>query len=74
MGIGAIFSLIMGILFIILGILAINHYRLHPEKEKALISTFIYFRDSWYYGRYYGLYRSYRTIVGYNCHDSLYLL
>ena len=30
--------LIIGIFFIILGILAINHYRLHPEKEGALIS------------------------------------
>jgi multisubunit Na+/H+ antiporter MnhG subunit len=39
MGIIAIFSLIMGILFMILGILAVNHYRLHPEKEKALISA-----------------------------------
>jgi len=38
MGIGAIFFLIQGIFFIILGILAANHYRLHPEKERALIS------------------------------------
>ncbi|MGB9978182.1 hypothetical protein [Methanobacterium sp.] len=38
MGISAIFSFIIGIFFIILGILVINHYRLHPEKEGALIS------------------------------------
>jgi len=37
MGIGAIILLINGIFFIILGILAINHYRLHPEKEVTLI-------------------------------------
>ncbi|MEL7669566.1 hypothetical protein [Methanobacterium sp.] len=37
MGIGAILFLIIGIFFIILGILAVNHYRLHPEKEGALI-------------------------------------
>lgn len=38
MGIGAIFSLIMGIFFIILGILIINSHRLHPEEELTLIS------------------------------------
>ncbi|MCE7698226.1 MAG: hypothetical protein K8E24_005115 [Methanobacterium paludis] len=41
--IGAIFYLIIGIFFIIFSILAINHYRLHPEKEGALISTLIPF-------------------------------
>ena len=43
MGIGALFFLIIGIFFIILGILIINHYRLHPEKEGALISILIPF-------------------------------
>ena len=38
MGIGAIILLIPGILFIILGILLVNHYRLHPERERSLIS------------------------------------
>jgi len=32
-----------GYFFIILGILAINHYRLHPEKEGALISILVPF-------------------------------
>lgn len=38
MGISAILFFIIGTFFIILGVLAINHYRLHPEKEGALIS------------------------------------
>jgi len=38
MGIGAIILVIPGILFIILGILLVNHYRLHPEREKDLIT------------------------------------
>ena len=39
MGIGAIFSLIMGIVFIIYGILLVNHYMRKPEEEGALITT-----------------------------------
>ena len=40
MGIDDIFSLIMGIFFIILGCLAINHYIKNPEEEGVLISVF----------------------------------
>jgi hypothetical protein len=36
MGIGAVIVLIPGILFIILGILFVNHYRLHPERKRDL--------------------------------------
>lgn len=36
MGIGAIILLIPGILFVILSILIINHYRLHPERKRDL--------------------------------------
>lgn len=36
MSISAIILLIPGILFIILGILLVNHYRLHPERERSL--------------------------------------
>lgn len=43
MGIGAIFSLIMGIVFIIYGILLVNHYIRKPEEEGALITTLFSF-------------------------------
>jgi Ca2+/Na+ antiporter len=39
MGIGAIFSLVIGIVFIIYGILLVNHYIRKPEEERALIIT-----------------------------------
>ena len=38
MSIGAIFLLIIGVLLIIFSILILNHFRLHPEKEGAVIS------------------------------------
>lgn len=38
MGIDAIFFLIPGIFFIIFSIFVYNHYRLHPEKERSIIS------------------------------------
>ena len=36
MGIVAIIVLMQGIFFIILGILLVNHYRLHPERKRDL--------------------------------------